>query len=455
MIPTTSEAYKLMHEGTLVLSDIESNGMRIDLNYCRKKKIEIAQTIKDLTERVMNDHNVLRWQKREGIKFKLGSPQQLASTLYNHMGLIPTKETATGQPSTDKEALADLNVAFIKDLLDIKKWEKVNNTYLENIIKETDENGILHPVFNLHIPVTYRSSSNSPNFQNMPVRDPVIAKAVRSAFIPRNGRHFTEFDYSSLEVGISVCYHKDPTMFRYCSDPASDMHRDIAFDCYLIDKDMITKPLRQSVKGGFVFSQFYGSYYKQCAELMWKDITISNYLLADGTPLMTHLKKKKLNTYTRFERHLKKLEDDLWNNRFPIYSQWKDENEELYHKQGYIITKTGFKLGGNMSRNDVNNYPIQGSAFHCLLWSLIEVHKWLKKNKMRTKIIGQIHDSIVMDIHKSELQEVLTMTRHISTTLLKKHWAWIITPLELDAEVSPLGMSWFDKKDYIIPALNL
>ena len=99
-----------------------------------------------------------------------------------------------------------------------------------------------------------------------------------------------------------------------------------------------------------------------------------------------------------------------------------------------------------MDKKQCVNYPIQGSAFHCLLWSLIQLQKEIKKRKMKTLIIGQIHDSILADVPTKELRTYCELAKEIMTERLLKHWKWIIVPMEVDCEVAPAGKSWFEKK---------
>jgi DNA polymerase I-like protein with 3'-5' exonuclease and polymerase domains len=106
---------------------------------------------------------------------------------------------------------------------------------------------------------------------------------------------------------------------------------------------------------------------------------------------------------------------------------------------------TGFKCGGTMSKNQLLNYPNQGPAFHCLLWSIIQMNKWLKKYKMKSKLIWNIHDDMGMDINIKEKEDVLQKAKEIMCIDIKKEWEWIITPLEIEAEFS--NKNWYEKKE--------
>src|SRR5690606_34276136 len=137
----------------------------------------------------------------------------------------------------------------------------------------------------------------------------------------------------------------------------------------------------------------------------------------------------------------------FWDERFPVYRDWKKSWYREYIRRGGFFTKTGFWIQGAYRRNQVINSPVQAAAFHCLLWSLIKLQKRMKKKKMRSKIVGQIHDSIVGDIHKNEVEDYLKMAKQTMTVDLPKAWKWIKIPLEIEAEVAPIDGSWYDKKE--------
>jgi len=366
-------------------------------------------------------------------------------------------KTDKGTVKTDEESLSSVDDPFVKEYLRIKKHEKLKTTYLEGVLAETD-NGYLHPSFNLNRVVTYRSSSSNPNFQNQPVRDKEIAHFIRKSFIARKGHVIGEVDYSSVEVRVAACYHKDPQMLTYINDPSTDMHRDMADQIFMLDHD-VPKPVRQQTKGLFVFAQFYGDYYISCARSLWDCMVQHKLTSSDGTPMRDYVKSMgitnglgELNPKEKpkrgtWERHIQEVENDFWNNRFGVYGQWRKDHFKEYLKKGYFDMYTGFRCGGIFKRNNVINYPVQGAAFHCLLWSLTRMVHWLKKNKMRTKVIGQIHDSIVFDFCIQELDEVLAKAKQVMTEDIKKWAPWLIVPLDVEVEIAPNGGSWFYKNE--------
>ena len=453
---TTIDAYKLMHEGVLALAQVEANGMKIDLNYLDNALKENSKKIAVLSEEIKSDKVVKVWKKRFGTKTNLDSGDQLGKVLFDSLGYECKEKTDKGKPKTDIGSLETLDIPFVKKYLYLKKLKKAQATYLKGIKRETC-NGFLHPVFNLHIAQTFRSSSDSPNFQNLPIRDPMMAELIRRCFIPRKGGRIVETDYSGIEVHSAAWYHKDPVMLSYICDPSKDMHRDMAAQCYKLSTKQVTKLIRYCGKNKFVFPQFYGDWYLSCAPALWSSIDQLKLETAKGTPLKEHLAKKgiydlgSLNPKVSpvkgtFVHHIMEVQEDFWGRRFKIYTDWKNDWWESYRRTGKFQTLTGFEISGWMKRNEVINYPVQGVAFHCLLWSLINLQKQLKKYKMKTKIVGQIHDSIVSDVPDKEFKDYLEISNEVMTKKIVKHWPWIITPLEVEAEASPVDGSWFEKK---------
>lgn len=238
--------------------------------------------------------------------------------------------------------------------------------------------------------------------------------------------------------------------------------------CYKLKKEQITKTIRYCAKNKFVFPQFYGSYFLECAKSLWEAIDLMDLETADGIPLKKHLRMQgikelgdknsdwetgRIETVRgTFMDHIREVEKDFWGNRFKVYKQWKYDWWHQYLEHGEFEFLTGFVGRGVYNKRQVCNYPIQGSAFHCLLWSLIRLQRWMKKNKMRSKIVAEIHDSLVIYFHVKEIDDVLAKAKQIMTVDIVKYWPWIIVPLTIEAEISEEGQSWAKKKVYPIPA---
>ena len=466
MQATQKDAYKLLHNGTLAFSRAEQQGIRIDLDYCQQTKKDLTRQIKALENGFFNTRFFIHWNKVTKGKPNINSNSQLGWFLYNVKKYKPTKTTATGQGSTDEEALESLGIPEIKTLLQIRKLKKLRDTYLKGFIKEQVD-GYIHPNFNLNIARTFRSSSDSPNFQNIPKRDEESQKLIRRALFPRPGYQLLEVDYSGIEVCISACYHHDPTMIKYIKDPTTDMHGDMAKQIFFLDKLDKSIPghktLRSAAKNGFVFPQFYGDYFGNCAPALacsWGGLPENKkWKVKDGIEIYPpnpnmpihlgeHLVNNGIQSLSQFTDHIKKIEDHFWGTRFRVYAKWKETLYRQYERTGYVDMHTGFRCYGPMGRNDATNYPIQGAAFHCLLWAFIELDNYLRKHKFKTRLIGQIHDAIVLDVHPKELDEVCIILQQIMVDKLMEAWKWIIVPMSIEIDVGDVDASWNDLKPY-------
>lgn len=451
------EGYDLLHEGVQALSVVEGNGIRIDMRKLAATKEELTVKMKSL-RRGLEETKVWRqWKRRFGAKANLTSRDQLAEIFYKELEFPVVDVTESGKPSTDEEALQKIDHPFIPDLLRMTKYEKTLGTFLSGIEREVVGDR-LHPVFNLHLVRTYRSSSDSPNFQNFPVRDKEIAKIIRSLFIPSRGCGLAENDFKGIEVGVSACYHKDENFISYITTPGKDMHRDMAAQIYMMDPKEVSKDVRYGAKNKFVFPQFYGDYYVACARSLWDWIIKGNLKGPNDIPLLEHLKSKGITRLGAcdpeqspkegtFEKHLQEVENDFWNRRFMEYGKWRKRFYQSYIEKGYFDILTGFRVHGSFSRNSVTNYPVQGSAFHCLLWTLIQVNKALTKYNLRTRIVGQIHDSLISDAPTNELGTYWEIVEELVTQKLRKRYEWLIVPLEIEYEIAASEGSWHDKRE--------
>lgn len=456
--PNTLDAYNLLHEGTLAFANAEQAGFRVDMEYIERKKKFLTKKILHLEDKFKDSKLYRHWEHSAKGKVNIYSHDQLSHFLYKVKKIKIEKRTATEKGSTDNDALSQMNIPELDALLQAQKLKKVRDTYLDAFAKEQVD-GVLHPFFNLHLPRTFRSSSNSPNLQNVPRRDKESMKLCRQALYPRKGHQFLELDYSKLEVCIAACYHKDPTMLKYIRD-GHDFHADITKQIFKIKNFNKSIPehntLRDATKNGFVFPQFYGSYYKNCAIGLacgWGKLSQGRWHKGEGIPmpegtLADHLINNGIPSLKKFEDHLQELEKAFWQDRFPHYARWKEKWWNLYKKKGYVDLYTGFRCSGVMRKNDVINYPIQGAAFHCLLWSFIQLNKIFIEGGWKSRLIGQVHDSILIDLHPSELRRAIKLIKRVTCNDLREAWKWINVPLDVDIELCPVDGSWAEKEKY-------
>ena len=456
---TTKEAYELFHEGTLAFARAERMGMRIDVEYCEKQKRRLTKKIERLRGKIESSKFGRHWKHVYGKSYNLNSNHQLAHYLYNVKKIKPVKETGSGKGATDEEALKTLEIPELNWLLEMRKFMKVRDTYLDAYVRE-QVNGKIHPSFNLHLVKTYRSSSANPNFQNIPKRDEKARKLTRGAIFPRKGYQFIGMDFSGIEVRMACVYTEDEQLIH--DTIHGDMHRDMAIELYMLDSldkhHDGEKNLRQGGKNGFVFPEFYGDYYGNCAPNLLK--WASKAYLKDGTPAFVHLERKglvKLNkageirNSDKFVEHVKKVEDYFWNVRYKKYTKWKDRIWKRYQKKGYIDMFTGFRCSGVMNKKDVTNYPFQGTAFHCLLKVFIELDKMAYSQDWDSFPVFQVHDEVTLDVNPEEAVMVEKEMYRLATEELPNQWKWITIPLEVEMEKGEVDQSLAEKKFYEYP----
>ena len=451
--PRLPQAYTLFHGGTLALAKAERNGIRLDGEYCDRMTEELSVMIEDIEKELYQTAFIKEWKKINGLSFNMYSSDQMSYYLYKVLEIPIQKKTETGKGSTDNEALTMLDIPELKRFLRIKKLMKIRDTYLKGFTRECVE-GFIHPFYNISHIVTYRSGSSSPNFQNIPKRDEEAQKIIRQSLFPRKGYQLVEVDYSGVEVRIGAAYHKDPQMIKYIMDSTTDMHGDMAVEIFFLDfmdkTNKYKKELRNMSKG-FIFSQFYGDYYIQCTENLAKACHLPKGMWKSGMGILVdrerhisdHFMENGIFCYQEFENHIKKIEDDFWNVRFKVYNEWKKKMWARYQKTGYVDMKTGFRCSGVTQKNKILNAPIQGSAFHCLLWSFVQLTELAEKENWKTRLIGQIHDAIVMDVHPDELTYVLKISKKVMCDDLRKHFKWINVPMDIEADVAPVDGSWY------------
>lgn len=453
------EAYKLFHEGSRALALVEQNGMRVDLKLLNRTIKAVQDRQNHLLVQLREDDLYKQWQKWKGSEMNLQSRPQLGHVLQHIAGIefADDQLTATGKPKTDEQTLERVDLPFVKTYFEMAKLHKVETTYLRGIQRELIGDRI-HPFFHLHKVVTFRSSSSEINFQNLPIRHPVYGKLVRRLFVPSDGNRIVEIDLQANEVRVACCYSKDKKLIHDTIE--GDMHRDMAAECFKLPKEEVPKGLRQLTKGAFVFAEFYGDFYPKVARNLWEGAAADEITLKDGTPAIEHLKACGLHSLGEcdpdqkprkgtFEEHIQDVEHRFWEERFKGYNKWRIDHWNNYKRRGWFEMKTGFVVYGHYKKNEVLNSPIQGSAFHCLLWILIQLNRWLVRNKMKTMIVGQIHDSIVLDAHPTEVDDVLEKTFQLIRADIRREWPWLIIPLEGEAELSETN--WWEKKEVQVP----
>lgn len=410
-------------QGVNALARVQCAGMHIDMKAFRKVHLDLSAQISVLEKQIHDTIEYQQWVQEKGTPLNIDSDVQLKALLYTMRG-------HTGD-STDEKALMTIGTHFCVLLCERRKLKKLRDTYLSQFEREQVE-GIIRAFFNLHLVKTFRSSSNSPNFQNLPKRGK-DAKLIRSIIRPTEGNRIIEYDYKGVEVSIGACVHKDPQMIQYIMDATTDMHRDTAADMFMRTPEDVSKQERQIAKNTMVFPAFYGSGVRQIAPNAW-----------DAMPEETrkHLKAQGIRNLAQFEKHINVIFNRFWNERFEVYGAWRRKTAKQANRNGYVDLLTGFRCYAPLSYTECTNYPIQGTAFHALLWTLMQVEEPIRALSGRSRIIGQIHDALIVDAHPDDEEAIDALIKEYGTERIRKVWAWIIVPLQIEKERSDVNGTW-------------
>ena len=467
---TLQDGYELLHRGTMALAEVEHNGMCVDVPYIHKAIKRIDRKIEHFTALLQNTPECKEWKKKYGPTMNLSSNDQLGDMLYNELKFPISFYTDSGRPATNQKALEALeeefeqyetyNEGFLDLYFRVKKYGKAKSTYLLGTLNEV-VNGFIHPSFTLHNVRSMRSGCNSPNVQNQCNRNKEIAKIVRKMYIPRApDRHIVEIDYSTMEVRVGCIYHKDKNMVNYMKDPHSDMHRDIAIEAFMLPEAEISKSIRQATKGNITFPAFYGSYYPDMTRGLWDTIKREDLKTISGTPVYSHLESKGITemgvcnkidkpTPGTFESHIARVEKKIWEEMFPDYDKWRKKTYNEYTKTGRFHSILGYIYEGVFKRNDVANWQIQGHSSMFLIWSICELLEHIRKHKMQSYVIAEVHDSIIADVPTNELAHYVEVATDIMTNKLCKQFKYINVPIVTEADVAPVGRSWAEKEAWV------
>lgn len=433
----TVETYRsCMAKGTLV--NVLRDGLRAQVPI---EEVNEGDMVETSTAPVCRDFKPVVWVGQTGIRQVITLTAHRLNFIQR-VRLTPEHRVMLSDGHSYKEAAdlvvgdrlrSDLEVVSVSDL----SSEQVAVYDLE--VEDT------HNFFANDICV--HNSCSSPNIQNQINRDPEMAKIIRRCYIPSPGHVLMEVDEGQLEFRIAASHWEDAAMIDYCEDENSDVHKDYACRIFCLEPDQVDKKTtRDYSKNRFIFPTLYGSYWKNTSVNLWEGVPAGK--LKDGSSLKKHLKSKGLSTYEDFAEHVRSVEGEFYR-QFSGFSASKDRWEGDYRRRGWFDMRTGFRVHGIFSRNFLMNSPIQGPAFHLVLWSANKIHRWLIKHNMRTKLVAEIHDCLIFDAHPDEVQDVLTYTVQVMTQDVRKHWPWVLAPLTAEADVTPVDGSWADKEPWV------
>jgi len=368
----------LMH----VLADIEYNGVKIDVDVlsAMSKELEV-EALKAQTEIF----------EMAGEEFNVASPKQLGVVLFDKLKLIDKpKKTKTGQYATGEDILSKLAVEhdIARRILEFREYQKLKSTYVDalpTMVSPVD--GLVHTDYRQAVAATGRLSSNNPNLQNIPIRTPK-GREIRKAFIPRSEEYtLLAADYSQIELRIVASLAKDEGMIEAFKS-GRDIHSTTASKVFNVPLEEVDRDMRRKAKE-VNFGLIYG---------------ISAFGLAQNIGVSRTEAQQIITAYF---------------NEFPGVKSYMDAQVNKAREFTYVETILGRRrylrdihsknmtVRGHAERNAINA-PIQGSAADMIKVAMINIHKWMKQENMKSKMIMQVHDELVFDVHKSELEIMKT-----------------------------------------------
>jgi uracil-DNA glycosylase family 4 len=456
-------------EGLTTLCDIQENGITMNREYYISQDKILTARIAEMQAALYKFPEAIKFQKYKGRQINFNSNHDLRELFFKVLGLESAKQTSGDNASVDASVLAQLDTPIAKEITRISKLEKIQGTYLAQFLREIEDDEKIHPFFDLLVPVTYRGSSSNPNFQNIPVRDEESKNITRSGIIPSIieqyvgcadypdyiGNKLIDWDYGAMEVRIIACYTKDPVLMSYIFDASTDMHRDMAIDLFKFGDLWQTIPkkkakdIRFEAKNGATFPWFYGSYWRSVARNLFNQVM--DMECYEGITVFEHLQavgiiKNRGRAYEEFEAHIKQCEAKFWH-KFKEVKKWQEWAWKSYLEKGYIEQLFGFRCSGWLTRNDVVNYPVQGTAFHCLMWAINRINKEMKRRRMLSKMNGQIHDCCLTDCFPPEQHNLMELSSRIATVEIREELKWLNVPLLIEWEQTEVNKSWATKEE--------
>jgi DNA polymerase-1 len=375
-----------------VLADIEHEGVRIDSNAMNEYSAELQGYVQELETQIF---------KEAGQEFNIGSPKQLGEVLFDKMqvGAGKIKKTKTGQYATGEEILSQLagDYPIAGLILEYRQLSKLRSTYVEALPQLVCGDGRVHTTFNQAVTATGRLSSTNPNLQNIPIRTEK-GREIRKAFVPRDEKHILlAADYSQVELRIMADFSGDKTMIEAFRQ-GLDVHSSTASKVFRVPLDQVDSEMRRKAKT-VNFGIIYG---------------ISAFGLAQRIGISRKEATDIIDTYFQEFPSVKAFMDDSINRAREL-----EYAETLLKRRRYLrdINSRNATLRGYTERNAINA-PIQGTAADIIKMAMINIHDWLIEEKLGTKMILQVHDELVFDAVREEVEYVTPKIRELMTTAL-------------------------------------
>jgi DNA polymerase I len=394
-----------------VLADMEKEGIRLDVEFLKSMSVDMQKEIDAFEQQIY---------ETAGEKFNLASPKQLGDILFDKLkiGGAKQKKTKTGQYATGEEVLSYLanEHQIVRDILEWRQMVKLQSTYIDALPNQVDKKtGRVHTDYMQTVAATGRLSSNNPNLQNIPIRTE-RGRQIRKAFIARDENYtLLSADYSQIELRIIAALCGEENMIKAFQNH-EDIHKSTAAKVFNVPLDEVTKEQRSHAKT-VNFGIIYG---------------VSAFGLSNQTNLSRKESADLIEAYYQ---------------TYPKLKSFIQEQVDFARENGYVETISGRRrylkdinsanaiVRGGAERNAVNA-PIQGSAADIIKIAMINIHKKLTAEHWKSKMLLQVHDELVFDVHNSELEKIQPMIKHEMENAFKM-------AVPLDVEIG-LGKNWLE-----------
>ncbi|MDG2194860.1 MAG: DNA polymerase I [Polaribacter sp.] len=393
-----------------VLTAMEIEGINLDSAFLNSLSVDLLKDIERLEKGVY---------EQAGEEFNLASPKQLGIVLFENMKLVEKpKKTKTGQYSTAEDVLSYLakDHQIIRDVLEFRHYKKLQSTYVDALPNEVHtKTQRIHTVYAQAVAATGRLSSNNPNLQNIPIRTE-RGRQVRKAFIPRDENHvLLAADYSQIELRIIAALSEEENMINAFKN-GEDIHASTAAKVFGVPIDEVTREQRSNAKT-VNFGIIYG---------------VSAFGLSNQTDLTRKEAKALIDTYYE---------------TYPKLRNYMADQVDFARDHGYVATVLGRRrylkdinsqnaiVRGAAERNAVNA-PIQGSAADIIKLAMIAIHRRFEQENFKSKMLLQVHDELVFDAHKDELELIKPIIKQEMENAFQ-------LSVPLDVEIG-IGKNWLE-----------
>ena len=390
------------------LFDMEQNGIRVEADALKQYGDQLAGKIAELEKEIYEE---------AGETFNINSPKQLGVVLFENMKLPGGRKTKTGY-STAADVLEKLapEHPVVAKILEYRQYTKLKSTYADGLANYIQDDGRIHGKFNQTITANGRISSTEPNLQNIPVRME-LGRLIRKVFIPEEGYRFVDADYSQIELRVLAHCSGDEHLIQAYKEQ-SDIHRITASQVFHIPFDEVTPQQRRNAKA-VNFGIVYG---------------ISSFGLSQDLSITRKEAAKYIDDYFA---------------TYPGIKTFLDHAVTHAKEEGYVVTLFGRRrpvpelsssnfMQRSFGERVAMNSPIQGAAADIIKIAMIRVNQRLKDQKMKSRLVLQVHDELLIEAYEPELDEVQNILKEEM-----EHAAELKVPLEIDMHT---GDNWYEAK---------